>query len=473
MSTTYEPRPEPISTDSRRPGRGLRRRRVLAGTAVLALASFALGACGGDSAGSGTSGGDQASGSQEVDVVGFAVIKSAYDALGEGFEKTPEGEGVTFKGSYGASGAQSRAVIAGQKADLVALSLTPDVDNIAEAGKIDPSWSTGPTKGIVSSLGRRPRLPQGQPEGHHGLGRHRQARRRHRDAGPGHLGRRQVEPARAPTARRSARPRTRRPAQAYLQTFVKNVVSWNDSGRTATEAFVKGTGDVLISYENEAIAARAAGVELEYVVPDSTFLIQNPAAVTKDGAAGGQGVPRPTCSSQDGQAILGSKGFRPIDGSPGTVKDVEGANDPANPFPAVTQARHRRRPRRLVRGERRVLRQGATASSPSSGHGLDRWPRTDERPSTGGPRARAARRARGAPGSGGLTPASGLGLGVGMLWLSLIVLLPIAAIVVTSFEGGLATFWANVTSDEALSTMRLTVGAAAAGHARERRVRAR
>jgi sulfate transport system permease protein len=61
--------------------------------------------------------------------------------------------------------------------------------------------------------------------------------------------------------------------------------------------------------------------------------------------------------------------------------------------------------------------------------------------------------------SGRLTPPSGLGLGVGVLWLSLIVLLPIAAILVTSLQSGLSTFWSNVTTPEALATLRLTVGA--------------
>jgi len=69
------------------------------------------------------------------------------------------------------------------------------------------------------------------------------------------------------------------------------------------------------------------------------------------------------------------------------------------------------------------------------------------------------RRLRGA-GSGRLTPASGLGLGIGVLWLSLIVGLPIAAIVARSLGGGPGTFWNEVTSDEALDTLRLTVGAA-------------
>ena len=61
--------------------------------------------------------------------------------------------------------------------------------------------------------------------------------------------------------------------------------------------------------------------------------------------------------------------------------------------------------------------------------------------------------------SGRLSPASGLGLGVGVLWLSLIVLLPITAIVVTSFENGLDSFVDSVSSPEALATLRLTVGA--------------
>jgi sulfate transport system permease protein len=67
---------------------------------------------------------------------------------------------------------------------------------------------------------------------------------------------------------------------------------------------------------------------------------------------------------------------------------------------------------------------------------------------------------RSAPASGRLTPVSGLGLGVGVLWLSLVVGLPIAAIVVTSLGTGPGALWAEVTSDEAFATLRLTVGAA-------------
>jgi len=60
---------------------------------------------------------------------------------------------------------------------------------------------------------------------------------------------------------------------------------------------------------------------------------------------------------------------------------------------------------------------------------------------------------------GELTPGAGLGLGVGVLWLSLLVLLPVAAIVSSAFEDGFAGFWAAVTDAEALAAIRFTVGA--------------
>ncbi|GEL96022.1 sulfate ABC transporter permease subunit CysT [Cellulomonas composti] len=62
---------------------------------------------------------------------------------------------------------------------------------------------------------------------------------------------------------------------------------------------------------------------------------------------------------------------------------------------------------------------------------------------------------------GELTRGAGLGLGIGVLWLSLLVLLPIAAIVSTAFEDGIAGFWEAITDPEALAAIRFTVGAAA------------
>src|SRR4051794_7031048 len=309
-----------------------RRGRLATLFAVTAVAALGLSACGSSSsAGSSSSSAAAGAKSVELNVVGFSVIKSAYDQLGTEFAKTPAGAGVTFKSSYGASGAQSRAVIAGQKADVVAFSLAPDLKAVAEAGKVDPAWSSGPTKGIASSSVVVIAFRKGNPKHITGWADIIKPGVGIVPADPGTSGSAKWNllaawaQAAGPTKNEAA-------GKAYLTSFIKNVVSWNDSGRTATDTFSKGTGDVLISYENEAIAARAAGVDLDYLVPQSTILIQNPAAVTK-GASPASTAFLSYVESPAGQKIFASKGFRPIDGS--TATDVKGANDPANPFPAV------------------------------------------------------------------------------------------------------------------------------------------
>lgn len=87
---------------------------------------------------------------------------------------------------------------------------------------------------------------------------------------------------------------------------------------------------------------------------------------------------------------------------------------------------------------------------------LDRADRLERSPTTASP----ARRGRGRR-PGDLTTGAGIGLGIGVLWLSLLVLLPVAAIVAGAFQDGFAGFWASITDDEALSTITFTVGAAA------------
>ena len=81
------------------------------GSLALALAlavvgSLVLGACG-------SSGGSGGTGDATVSIVGYSVAEAANKATAEQFNKTPEGKGVKFTTSYGASGDQSRAVESG------------------------------------------------------------------------------------------------------------------------------------------------------------------------------------------------------------------------------------------------------------------------------------------------------------------------------------------------------------------------
>lgn len=309
----------------------MRRPRITLTTLGIALAATVsattLAGCGGSDAASAESDANQ------VDLVGFAVIKSAYDALGEAFAATPEGTGVSVRGSYGASGAQSRAVIAGQPADVVALSLSPDVTNIEEAGLVDPSWDDDADHGIVSTSVVTLVVREGNPKGISGWA----------DLVKPGVGIVTPDPGTSGSAKWNllgaytyglGDDHDRAAAETYLKAFIGNVVSWNDSGRTATEAFVNGTGDVLISYENEAIAARAAGTPVDYVVPATTFKIENPAAVTTTAPQAAQDF-LAFVRGPEGQAILGGKGFRPVGDAPSTATDVDGANDPTDPFPAI------------------------------------------------------------------------------------------------------------------------------------------
>lgn len=105
--------------------------------------------------------------------------------------------------------------------------------------------------------------------------------------------------------------------------------------REATEAFDKGVGDVLITYENEAILAVQSGKEYEYIVPDSTFLIENPGAVLEDADPEAEAWLE-FVLSDTGQTEFVKKGFRPVTDLDLSGIEVEGAIDPANPFPEPT-----------------------------------------------------------------------------------------------------------------------------------------
>jgi sulfate transport system substrate-binding protein len=122
-------------------------------------------------------------------------------------------------------------------------------------------------------------------------------------------------------------------ATKYLTKYYQNVVSLPASGREATSAFTSGTGDALISYENEAIAAKQNGADVDYVIPDTTLKIENPGAVTVKAPESAKKF-LSYVQSADGQKVFAEHGFRPLVAS-AVPATVEGANDPAQPFPAV------------------------------------------------------------------------------------------------------------------------------------------
>jgi sulfate/thiosulfate transport system permease protein len=76
----------------------------------------------------------------------------------------------------------------------------------------------------------------------------------------------------------------------------------------------------------------------------------------------------------------------------------------------------------------------------------------------GGPQAR--RRLPRAKSATSLTPVSGLGLGIALTWFSLLVLIPLTAVLVQASAGGWQAYWDALTSPQTLAALRLTVGQA-------------
>lgn len=298
-------------------------------TAAVAAAVLGAAACS-SSGGNSGSGGGGGSSPNTIRIVAFSVPEPAYDALETAFQHTPAGQGVKFSASYGSSGSQATAVTEGQaKADYVSLSLDPDMEKLVP-DFVASNWDSGSTKGIVSSSVVVITVRKGNPL--HITGWDDLTKPGVKIVTP--------DPATSGSAKWNilaayehviSEGKSAADAKAYLSAFFKNVVSKPDSGSDAMSTFTSGTGDVLISYENEAIHAKQTGAAIDYIVPPQTVLIENPGAVTKTAP------PVATkflqfAESKQGQKIFASKGFRPVDNivPPGTV---QGANDPANPFP--------------------------------------------------------------------------------------------------------------------------------------------
>ena len=292
--------------------------------ATLSVAGvLALTGCGSDS-GSGSD-----SDKTTVNIVGYSVLEQANKGVIAGFEKTDAGKDVDFKESYGASGDQSRAVAAGQDADEVHLSLEPDVTRLVDAGLVAKDWKDNDTKGICTDSVVVLVVKSGNPKDIQSWD----------DLIKPGVGIVTPNPASSGSAKwnllaaygaEKAETGSDAGAQDYMTKFFANVAALPDSGRDATTAFTSGTGDVLISYENEAILARQNGTDFDYVIPDTTLDIQNPCAVTTD-------APKAATDfldfqkSDEGQKLYAETGYRPL--TDVSDLEVEGALDPGDPYP--------------------------------------------------------------------------------------------------------------------------------------------
>jgi sulfate/thiosulfate-binding protein len=278
---------------------------------------------------------------RELILAAYSVPKEAYETrIIPAFQKhwkQKTGQDVRVRSSYGASGAQARAIIGGFEADVAALSLESDIEQVAKAGLITHNWRRGPHKGIVAASVVAFGVRKANPKG---------IRTWEDLAKPG------VEVL-YPNPKTSggamwdvlaiygaglklAPPGTT--AETYAAGLVKriqkNVKVMDKSGRESVTTFERGVGDVIVTYENELLPRIRSGRPYELVVPPETILIENPVALVdrhadkhrvRDLAEGFVAF----LAGTEAQRAFGDLGFRPLGETP------EGTDGPPLPRPAA------------------------------------------------------------------------------------------------------------------------------------------
>jgi sulfate/thiosulfate transport system substrate-binding protein len=271
----------------------LSRSRRLQGIALFATLALALAACSSDSGdgdSSASAGADGECTPAETPVISLAAYSTPREVYGKiipafvsQWKEDHDDQNVIFQESYQGSTTQAAAVVAGFEADVVALSLAPDVDEIADAGLITHDWTDAPDGGMVSSsvvvFDVRPGNPDGladwndltasgteilTPDPASSGGARWNLVSAWGSALRGYAGVSQDDKAGATT---------------LLQDVLANVIVFDKSARDSIQNFEAGNGTVAITYENEVLTAQEAGLDDEAVYPPSSVQIENPVAV--------------------------------------------------------------------------------------------------------------------------------------------------------------------------------------------------
>ena len=248
----------------------------------------------------------------QISLVAYSTPREAYAKLIPMFQKTAQGKDVSFKQSYAASGEQTRAVKAGLDADIVALSLAPDVDELVSAGIVDAKWKKQSYKGMVTDSLVVFVVRDGNPKKIKGWNDLLRSDIEIITPNPFTSGGARWNIMAAYGAWRKVG-KSDKQAQANLLKLWKNVAVQDTSARASLNTFNSGKGDVLLAYENEALFARTQGLNLQFVIPKQTILIENPIAVTKSSdAKDSANAFLRFLRTPDAQQVFADNGYRPV-----------------------------------------------------------------------------------------------------------------------------------------------------------------
>jgi len=219
----------------------------------------------------------------KLHLVSFSVTQAAHDKIIPKFVKKWQKEHnqtVVIEPSYGGSGSQTRAIIeSGVEADVVHLSLAPDVQKLAQAGFIKSGWEQKfPHDSVVSKSVVVIVTREGNPK----------KIKTWADLANKGVSVVTPNPKTSGGARwnflalwNAAFKASGNESQAleFVTKIYRNAPILPETAREATKAFVNGQGDVLLTYENEVILEELSGKKFPYIVPDVNFSIDNPVAI--------------------------------------------------------------------------------------------------------------------------------------------------------------------------------------------------
>jgi len=280
--------------------KGIGRRVLVAALALVAVSAAA------------TSAAEARRTSTNLSLVAYSTPAGAFSKIIPAFQATPAGKDVSFKQSYGASGTQAAAVHNGLSADVVNLSLAPDVSVLSQAGLIGTNWNKDKFGGMVTDSIVVFVVRKGNPKNIKTWNDLIKPGIQVINPNPFTSGGARWN-VMAAWGAQIKQHKTPTQANAFLKSLYKNIVVQDSSARASMNTFVSGKGDVLLAYENEAIQAQQSGADIQFVRPSATILIENPIAVLK-------GTKNPTeakafvdfTRSDAAQNIWATYGYRPI-----------------------------------------------------------------------------------------------------------------------------------------------------------------
>jgi sulfate/thiosulfate-binding protein len=217
-------------------------------------------------------------------LVSYAVTRAAYNNIIPQFIeqwKEQTGQELRIEASYGGSGSQTRAVIDGLEADIVALALALDTNRIEEAGLIQPGWEQeAPNNGIVTRSVAVIVTRKDNPKNIQDWDDLAKEGIDVVTANPKTSGGARWNFLSLWGHKTQIQEATDDEALEFTTQVYQNVGVLPRDAREATDVFFqKGQGDALINYENEVLLANLRGEDLPYVLPSSSISIDNPVAV--------------------------------------------------------------------------------------------------------------------------------------------------------------------------------------------------